>query len=531
MYILTNAQMRKADEYTIKTLGVPSLTLMERAGLVLAEEAERLTAGGKIVCVCGGGNNGGDGFVCARILRERGYDATCVFYAEKQSSDCRETMRKWQNIGGEILSELPEDNVSLIVDCLYGTGFHGMLKGRDLKTVETINRFRKLGVKVLSADIPSGVNGNDGRVENIAVMADRTLCIGEIKSGVVFGDGLDYAGDILRADIGIILPTDEDYAVLSTAEYVKKKLPARKRNSHKGTYGKAAIVAGSAAYTGAAYLATAACLRSGVGYTTLFTPKGILPYYILKKPEALLQPISEGTALRFEEENFQPLLGYDSIAYGMGMGASEDVAKGAEYLLKNYTGKLILDADALNSLAQFRKKFFHDLFDLKKCDVLLTPHCKEFSRLSGREIKDVLCEVFSAPATFAKEYNVSVLLKNATSILTDGTCTYVNTTGTSGQAKGGTGDVLAGVIAGLCAAGRTTEKLGIQSIEKTSDCVENSGLSALDGGVLGAYLVGKAAEFAAERFGEYSMTATDIIGQLGAAFLFVTENADKKSHE
>lgn len=504
MHVLTNRQMRDADEYAIKTLGIPSLLLMERAGVALADEAERLSPSGKIRCVCGGGNNGGDGFVCARVLKSRGREADVVFYAEKQSADCRVNMEKWTATGGEILTELPMD-CELIVDCLYGTGFRGALLDQDVGTVERINALKKQGVKVLSADIPSGVNGENGRVDGVAVLADRTLCIGEIKTGVLLGDGIDYAGEIKRADIGIELPSGANYATLSDSKTVREILPKRKRNTHKGSFGKAAIVAGSLEYTGAAYLAAVACLRSGAGYTTLFTPSEILPYYILKAPETLLKSISDGGRYAFNEERMQTLLGYDSVAYGMGMGVFEDVARGAAWLVENYEGKLILDADGLNSLAAYRKEELPQIFKNKKCDVLLTPHGKEFSRLLGVSVKEVLDEGFSSAKALAEKWGISVLLKNAVSVITDGTRTTLNVAGCSGQAKGGSGDVLSGVLAGLCA----------------------EGLSAFEAGVAGAYLLGKAAELAAREVGEYSLTATDLIAYLGRAFLFVTEDADE----
>ncbi len=281
------------------------------------------------------------------------------------------------------------------------------------------------------------------------------------------------------------------------ADTIAAMLPKRKRNSHKGNYGKAAIVAGSARYTGAAYLATAACLRAGAGYTALFTPVDILPYYILKAPEALLYPISEGCDLAFDEGDFAALLPYDSIAYGMGMGVSADVAKGARYLLENYEGKLIIDADGLNSLAKYEKENFDALFSNKKCDVVLTPHVKEFSRLSGKTTEDIIQDSMFAAVDFAGKYAVNVLLKNAVSIITNGTRILLNTAGTSGQAKGGSGDVLSGAIAGLCA----------------------SGLSAFDGASAAAYIVGKAAELACEKISTYSLTATDVIAYMGASFL------------
>lgn len=290
---------------------------------------------------------------------------------------------------------------------------------------------------------------------------------------------------------------------------VKELLPKRVRNSHKGSYGRAAIVGGCAEYTGAPYLSAAACLRAGAGYTTLFLPADILPYYLLKSPEILLKSISDGGRVAFKRENFEKLLEYDCIAYGMGMGVSESVAQGAAYLLRRFTGRLIIDADGLNSLAKYEKEGLKTLCKQTKSDVIFTPHVKEFSRLCGKELQEILENPAAIAKTFAAEYGVTLLLKNSVSILTDGTRVWKNETGNSGQAKGGSGDVLAGIIAGLCAAGA----------------------SAFEGGCAAAYLAGKSAEFAAEKLSEYSVTATELISYLGRAFLFVTEDTDEKCGE
>ena len=328
MYLLTNEQMRAADAHTIANKGVPSLLLMKRAGFALAESAAEFAPDGKIVCLCGGGNNGGDGFVCARVLKGNGRDVTVVCVAENFSADCRVNMEKWLAAGGELLTDIPED-CTLIVDCLYGTGFHGVLSGEDERLVVKAVGLRESGVKILSADIPSGVNGDNGRVNGVAIVADKTLCIGERKAGVLLCDGMDYAGEVACADIGIELPDEGNYAVITDKALAAKRLPKRRRNSHKGSYGRAAIVAGRADYTGAAYLSAAACLRAGAGYTALFLPEEILPYYYLRLPEVLLKGISEGDRYAFHAEKMLPLLSYDAVAYGMGMGESEAVAQGA----------------------------------------------------------------------------------------------------------------------------------------------------------------------------------------------------------
>ena len=266
-----------------------------------------------------------------------------------------------------------------------------------------------------------------------------------------------------------------------TGEDVAAVLPKRSRASHKGSYGKAAIVAGCVEYTGAAYLSAAACLRSGAGYTVLFTPSEILPYYILKAPEMLLKSTNDGGRYAFNEEIMGQVCEYDAVAYGMGMGISADVADGAAYLLAHYQGKLVLDADGLNSLSVYKKTDLDGLLKNAKCDVILTPHAKEFSRISGLDLQRIIDDGAACATAFARAHSVTLLLKGHYSVITDGTRCEMNTAGNSGQAKAGSGDVLSGVIVGLCA----------------------QGASVFDGGRAGAYLCGKAAEIAALEQGEY----------------------------
>ncbi len=282
-------------------------------------------------------------------------------------------------------------------------------------------------------------------------------------------------------------------------KYVREILPKRVRLSHKGTYGKGGIIAGSEEYSGAAYLAAAGCLRAGAGYTTLFTPKDILPWYSLKAPEILLKGISGGGRYAFNEKNMTEVLSQDALAYGMGMGISDEVGKGVIYLLTHYEGKLIVDADGLNSLAQYPRERVSEWLKNKKCQLVFTPHIKEFSRIVGKEVEEIEKDRLRWAVEFAKEHKLTLLLKDAYTLITDGQFTLLNTTGNSGQAKGGSGDLLSGIITGLCAMGA----------------------GVLEGACAGAYLAGKAAEIAVKEYGEYSLTASDCLQMLGKAFLSV----------
>ncbi len=499
-YVLTNTQMRNADKYTINEKGFSALSLMEKAGKALADEAQKLAPHGKILCLCGGGNNGGDGFVCARYLYLAGREVETVFFAEKATDECQINRSEYEMLGGKLKARIPQGRYTLIIDCLFGTGFHGEFAGAFADVARQVSQMRASGSKVLSADIPSGINGDNGLAAKLAIQADVTLCFGEIKAGVYLGDGLDFSGEVKRADIGIFLPElDHGYAVLSDKEQISSLLPKRKRNSHKGCYGKTAIVAGSAQYRGAAYLSMLGALRSGVGYTTLFVPEGIMQEYLLKCPEAMVESLNAGQNFVFNENVFIRLCEFESIAFGMGMGVSEEVAHAVKYLLRNYQGKLILDADALNSLSAYEQENLQTIFAKKQCEILLTPHLKEYSRLSGKSIKEIAADGLTACNAFAEQLGVCVLLKNAATIIFDGQTkqTALNVRGTAGQAKGGSGDLLSGVIAGLC----------------------GMGLSVFDAARAGAYLTGKAAEFAYADFGDYSLLASDVASYMGRAYL------------
>lgn len=501
--------MRAADAFTIKELGVPALELMERAGEALYETAKTLAGTGKILCVCGSGNNGGDGYVCGRKLLLDGYVVDGFSFGENPSEGCQINRAEFEINGGVMLGEMPNGGYSLVIDCLFGTGYTPRENEAVGEVIKKINALKRRGAKVLSADIPSGVGGTNGLTRGLAVQADITLCIGEIKTGAVLGDGLDYCGELRRADIGICLPDfdkeGEGYAHLIEREEIRELLPQRKRNTHKGNYGVASVIAGSEKYTGAAYLAATAAARSGAGYTRLYLPKELLPLFALKTPEVLLCPLDEGGRVAFNEEIYASIPS-GGVAIGMGLGVSEEVAKGVEYLISHHEGTLIIDADAITSLAEYAFERLDEIFAKKSCGVLLTPHPLEFARLLKSTTTEVLSDDMALAKAFAAKHGVTVLLKGASSIITDGKRVSVCTAGTAGQAKGGSGDVLSGVLAGLAAM-------------KLSPC---------DAAKAGAYLCGTAAELAAKEYGEYSLLASDIIRYLGKAFLRTAENSDEE---
>jgi len=483
---LSAAQMRLSDEYTINALGTPSLILMRRAGeavanSIVAAHAER---GGKVLVVCGGGNNGGDGFVAAEIIKSKGIPVTVLLLSDKLSPD-EEAVKNMY--GGKIIRDWAEERYSVIVDCIFGTGLKREVVG---KYAEIINKINESGAYVISADIPSGINGENGQKMGAAVNADETVAIGECKNGLVLADGRDCSGKIVRADIGISVVGEKNTYIVER-EDVKALFPKRKSNSHKGTYGRAAIVGGSLKYSGAPYLSALAALNSGAGYTRLCVPHAIFPYYIGKSPELILEDMGGGEGLILKDEVFSPLLSSDAIAVGMGADANQSVFGVVKYFLENYTGVLIIDADGINSLAKYGAEA---LFKAKS-RVVLTPHIKEFSRLSGKDINEILSDPVEEARAFAKNYGVTLLLKNNSSVATDGVNAYITASAPPSLAKGGSGDVLSGIICALCAGGN----------------------SPLNSAYAGAFLLGEAAKAAEETLSEYSVKPTDVISSLSRA--------------
>ena len=486
--VLTCAQMRAADKYTIQQLGVSSQELMERAGAAIAEETEKLLrkiGGSRVLAVCGGGNNGGDGWCAARLLLEKGFCAAVYTLTDILSPDCAAQREKF---GGEVYSAFPAEKFDVVIDAVFGTGFHGVPEGRFADAIARINAS---GAKVVSADIPSGLNGDEGSYSQ-CVNASLTVTIGEYKVGLLYANGPDVCGKTVRKEIGIEVAAPP-FAELCGAEDFSKIFPPRKKNTHKGTYGRAAIVAGSRAYSGAPLLSAAAALRCGCGYTQLCVPEKIFPAYIGRLPEAILTSApSENGAFRADEEFLRSLCVANAIAVGMACGTSRALYDAVSFLLSEYRGTLILDADALNSLAEYGV----DVLKEKSCRVVLTPHLKEFSRLCGASMEEVSRTGPALAKQFAAEYGAVVLLKSHVCFVTNGRSGRFVTEGTPALAKGGSGDVLSGIAVSLAARG----------------------VSAAESAACAAFLLGRAGRLAAEYpSNEYSVTASDVIENLPRA--------------
>ena len=470
-YAFSNEQMRRADAAAIAA-GTPALELMERAGQALARvvsTAMQKKGAADALFVCGGGNNGGDGFVAARILHEAGEDVSVLCLAGHFSPDCAAVRERYR---GEVLGRIPRRRYGVVVDCLFGTGLSRPIEGENAALVDFING---CGAYVIACDLPSGLS-ESGIAPAVCVHADETLSMGQLKQALLLADGADVAGSVTATDIGI--PALERGAEVWEAADVKKLFPVRRSNSHKGSYGAACILAGGA-YSGAAFLAAGACLKSGAGYTKLCVTERLFPYAVGKLPAVVLK---EFKAIDGD------ILAADCIAAGMGTGVSERLYVHIAELLGAYTGTLVLDADALNTIAAYGA----EVLDKKSCKVIVTPHPKEFARLVGKEVSEVLADAVNEAKAFAQRRGVVVVLKNNRSVITDGERVAINPTGSPALAKGGSGDVLSGLLAGTCARG----------------------VAPFDAACAASWLLGRAGEIAGGRMGEYAPDPSDIIGFL-----------------
>ncbi len=476
--VLSNAEMRAADSYTIEKLGICAGQLMENAGKAIADEV--LKAAKKldttdILIVCGTGNNGGDGYVCAKELLKRGLKVKIYAFDGTLSPDCAnaktafESQAKSLNIACESIYS-GDICGSIIVDCIFGTGLNRNVSGEYEKVIQKINSSRAF---VISADIPSGLCGDNGKVLGVAVKADLTVAIAEYKAGTFLNDGLDYCGKTVKKDIGIVCP-QESYAQIYSEKDIAKFYPARPHNSHKGTFGSANLIAGSAQYAGAAALALSAALKSGCGFVKLTCADEVKALILSKFPQAIYLD--------------KPDLTSSAIAAGMGCGVTEELYKTLKFLLENYKGTLIIDADGLNVLSKFGKEILKG----KTCNVILTPHVKEFSRLTGLTVEQITSSPMESARAFASEFKVTLLLKGAASVITDGNKTAVNVRGSSALAKAGSGDMLSGYLCGSAARG----------------------LNAFDACVCAAFTLGLSAEITAKQKTDYCTAAEDILKKI-----------------
>ena len=507
MKLATSAQMKELDRRAIEERHIPSIDLMERAAEGVAEAALSLLPGRPGKCraavFCGSGNNGGDGIAAGRLLFLKGM-AVRVFLAgsyEKLTPDALEETRRLSECGVELEPWDPEDlgqsawarGSHVIVDALFGVGLSRDIAEGSVyaRAVELMNQ---CAAPVVAADIASGVEADTGRVLGCAVKADKTVTFTLGKVGQFVGDGALCSGQVTVRDIGI--PADLVRAAVcpvQTADFARAALPRRKTDGHKGDFGKLLVIGGSVGYTGAPYLAASAAVRSGCGLVFLGVPEAIWQVEASKCVSAMPFPLEDRRGLlsyRALHTIREKLAACDVLALGPGLGKSEQVTRLVLELLAQTEKPVVLDADGINALSGHM-----DVLDARRGRItVLTPHDGEFARLGGDLSGG---DRVQAARDFAAEHGCVLVLKGHRTVTAapEGNV-LVNTTGNSGLAKGGSGDVLTGVIVSLIA----------------------QGVPVVQAAALGVWLHGRAGDLAAEDLTAYAMTPEDVIGRLPAAF-------------
>lgn len=504
--ILSVENMRKSDAATIEA-GTCGRELMMRAsrGIFDAVSSDK-GWNGPVAIVCGSGNNAGDGYALALLLNDADIDCSVICVSDRFSEDgkyyydrCVEAGIKIverRDVTGSVssgqdgsrkISDLT--GYATIVDCLLGTGFKGAVRP-DLAMV--IDRINNSGAYVVSADINSGLNGDTGMATD-CVRSDLTVSIGSYKPGHFLNMAKDVMKRLVNIDIGIE-PADPPYKLIEEDD-IAEILGKRPNYSNKGTYGYTALIGGSTRYSGAirlAYLANAA-MRSGVGVVKVALPSSLVHDVTPHILESTLFPLSETAddsappydrTVAYEEAEIDELIAnVKTVAFGMGIGKGIGAAGILEHLLTKYTGTLIVDADGLTLLAGMPG----DTIQNSRCRLVLTPHIKEFSRLTGLETDRILEDPVGIARQYASETGSVLLLKGPSTIITDGDMVYITNRGCPGMATAGSGDVLSGIEAAVCAY------------------IDDKCLAA----AAGAFINGAAGELASEKYGDISMIAGD----------------------
>ena len=488
--ILSVNEEREAEASAVRR-GVSGRELMRRAATGVYNAVKWRPP---VAVVCGSGNNAGDGYALALLLMEHGIACSIFRTSDRFSDDgryyyslCEEKRIPVYMYNGETKWE----EYGTIVDCIFGIGFHGSPDERTAGIMDRINASRAM---VVSVDINSGLNSDSGSGDRY-IVSDLTVSIGSWKRGHFLNAAKDAIKDKINVDIG--MPPENSRACLFEGCDAAGLFPDRKNMSNKGTYGYLALIGGSARYPGAVRLAGMAncAMRAGAGVVRIAAPGGVCRALMPEVLEATLFPLSEKNgALRFVETEFEELTrGMRVIAFGMGITCTAETRRAVEYLLKEYDGTLIIDADGLNALSGTDDKTISD----RNCGLILTPHPGEFSRLTGKTVNELLSDPVGEAEGYAAAHGAVVLLKGPTTVVTDGTRTLFIDRGCPGMATAGSGDVLSGIIAAVCAgAGR-------------GDPVAAAAAAA--------YLNGLAGEIAEKKYGDVSMLAGDTADAIPAA--------------
>jgi NAD(P)H-hydrate epimerase len=523
MKIVTAAQMQALDLRTITEAHISGLTLMEHAGMAAVTAMEQTygpLANKRVTILCGKGNNGGDGFVVARLLRRKRARPSVLLmaHAKDLQGDAARMYRRFVPAAGSASVHASPNidrvrfqlqSADLAVDAIFGTGLSSPVSGAYKTAIDVLNEVSaETRCPVVALDLPSGIDADTGAVLGVAVRASLTITFGLPKIGLYLGEGIDHAGNVCIVDIGIppsYTGAVESPASLITSQRVCELLPPRLPSAHKGTYGHAAIIAGSVGKSGAAAMTTTAALRIGTGLVTVATPASVNSVLEAKVLEAMTVPMPETEAKSLASSGLEQLVSFanarSAVAIGPGLTTHPDTSRLIQALLRRLEKPFVLDADGLNAVSE--KTLI--LNSCKTCPVL-TPHPGEMARLAKTNAHAVNADRIGTATRFAEQHGVILVLKGARTIVArpDGHVA-ICPTGNPGMATAGTGDALTGIIVGLLA----------------------QQLSPWDAACAGTYVHGLAGDLAAGELGQAGMLAGDLIARIPFA---LKQTAMHKQH-
>lgn len=494
-YLVTTAQMKDAEKICNER-HITYQQMMLNAGNAIANRIIKDFRWCSAVILCGSGNNGGDGFVIAKELADHLFSVSVILLCGEPKTDCAKEY--FAKLPPEMVFDYSKDTekckellekAKMTVDCVFGTGFHGELSEKLREAFAIAN---KAEIRI-SADVPSGVNSDDGSIAKGCFLPDKTYVLAALKQCITVPESRNIHGKVELLDIGITPDCFEEYTAQLTDRTFAYCLPHRFPTSHKGTYGRMLNISGSLCYCGAAAMSTRASLRSGVGLCTLASPVSVVKALCGSIQESTYLPLPEtvdgfSDYTSVAEKSIAALLPkMTAVSVGCGMGNNENTQKYAEYVIKNAPCTVIIDADGINSISE-------NINVLKERTgrTIITPHPLEFSRISGIPTAEIQSDRIGTAKRFAKEYGVIVVLKGSETVITDGESVFVNTSGNPALAKGGSGDVLSGIIASLAA----------------------QGVDPLYAAASGVYVHGKAADIAASEMEQSCVLAGDVIARL-----------------
>lgn len=506
--LCTSSEMQAMDHRTIHNIGIPGIVLMENAAHSVADKVETLYLSqaphSKILVCCGKGNNGGDGFAIARLLKNRGYHVSTMDTGMAKTEDALANQTLWGHFGQLLTWSGSQDTrhleqADIIIDAIFGTGLERDISGSYREWIEAINQTEAIRIAI---DIPSGVHADHGQIMGVAIQCDQTITFQVAKQGCFQYPGVAYCGEVIAVPISIE-PYWEDTALPTyhvTPNFVRTCLPQRNPTAHKGSFGHLLTITGSAGMAGAALLSSYAAIKNGCGLVSACVPLVLRDSFLGQCPEVMTLSPSADASTHFTESHLpfveNEIQKRDAVVLGCGLGNNPQTAVFVETLLTTTEKPLLIDADGLNHISGEHLK-------QRSTPTIITPHPRELSRLCGLSTEAIQQDRITTARKLAQEWNVVLLLKGANTVIAspDGQV-FINSTGNEGMATAGSGDVLSGMIGSFLAQNH----------------------SPLEATLLGAYLHGLSGDCLKEALATSYMSALNLIHGLNEARLSLENN-------